>query len=167
MRPRMNRLILFRHGKAEPDAESGDDFDRALADRGVEEAQAMGRRLATLGFIPDVALVSAALRTRQTWDALAPAFPQAEAAFERELYHIDPRGLWLAAKRANAGCVMIVGHNPGLQDLTVRLLMEGGASAREIADAQARFPTAAASVFAIDPAGRPSFEGLYVPDRWA
>ena len=45
----MERLILFRHGKAEPDSESGDDFDRRLAPRGERDSAAMGATLADLG----------------------------------------------------------------------------------------------------------------------
>ena len=53
----MDRLILLRHGKAESESVSGDDFDRRLAPRGVRESAAMARTLAELGFVPDVALV--------------------------------------------------------------------------------------------------------------
>src|SRR5258707_1283160 len=57
----MDRLILLRHGKAESESESGDDFDRRLSPRGVRESAAMAETLAELGFAPDVALVSPAL----------------------------------------------------------------------------------------------------------
>ena len=53
----MQRLILLRHGKAEPDSESGEDFDRRLAPRGVRDSAAAGVTLADMGFRPDVALV--------------------------------------------------------------------------------------------------------------
>ena len=78
----MDRLILFRHGKAEQESESGDDFDRKLAPRGERESAAMGAHLAELGLKPDLALVSSAARARETWAAAAPAFPGAEARFD-------------------------------------------------------------------------------------
>jgi phosphohistidine phosphatase len=165
----MQRLILLRHGKAESDAPSGDDFDRPLAPRGVREAAAMGAHLARAGFAPDVALVSSALRTRQTWEAAQPAFPETYARFERELYHADPAVVRRLAAEAGieAGTVMMVGHNPGLQDLTVRLMTEGGAKPEQVAGAMRRFPTATASVFRIDTAGKLTFEVMYRPEREA
>lgn len=163
----MDRLILFRHGKAVADAESGDDFDRRLAPRGARESAEMAERLAGLGYAPDLALVSPALRTRETWDAAEPAFAGAEARFPPELYLADPGVLRRTAivAGAQARTVMLVAHNPGLQDLTVRMLMEGGADIALLSSAQQRFPTATAAVFRIDPDGRPVADGLFYPER--
>ncbi|MDB5425260.1 MAG: sixA, partial [Phenylobacterium sp.] len=65
----------------------------------------------------------------------------------------------------SATTVMVVGHNPGLQELTVRLLMEGHAPASLISKAQGRFPTAAAAVFLFDDNGRAAYDGLFFPER--
>src|SRR3954468_21741763 len=140
----MDRLILFRHGKAEPESASGEDFDRRLAPRGERESAAMARHLADLGLKPDLALVSAALRTRETWSAAEPAFPDAQVRIENDLYNADSGAIRHAAQRAGkaARTVMVVGHNPGLQELTVRLLTEGHAPASLIAKAQRQFPPA-------------------------
>jgi len=164
----MDRLILFRHGKAEPDSDSGDDFDRRLAPRGVRESAAMGERLAEMGFAPQVALVSPAARARGTWEAACPAFPAAETRFEDHLYHADSGTIRATAEKAGngVGTVIVVGHNPGLQELAVRLLHEGHAPAGLIARAQRQFPTAAAAVFLFDANGRPAFDGLFYPERW-
>jgi phosphohistidine phosphatase len=59
--------------------------------------------------------------------------------------------------------VMMVGHNPGLQELTVRLLSEGSAPSSLIGRATRQFPTAAAAVFLFDANGRPAFDGLFFP----
>ena len=119
----MDRLILLRHGKAEPDSDSGDDFDRRLAPRGVRESVDMGARLADMGFQPQVALVSPAARARDTWEAAQPAFPTAETRFVDHLYHADSETIRHAAEEAGAGVatVIVVGHNPGMQELTIRL----------------------------------------------
>jgi phosphohistidine phosphatase len=164
----MDRLILFRHGKAEPDSESGDDFDRRLAPRGVRESAAMGEKLAEMGFAPQVALISPAARTRGTWDAACGSFPAAETRFDDHLYHADSGAIRAAAEKAGNGVatVIVVGHNPGLQELAVRLLVEGHAPAGLIARAQRHFPTAAAAVFLFDANGRPAFDGLFYPERW-
>ena len=63
----MDRLILLRHGKAESDSDSGEDFDRRLAPRGVRESADMGAQLADMGFQPDVALVSPAWAAVEKW----------------------------------------------------------------------------------------------------
>jgi phosphohistidine phosphatase len=163
----MDRLILLRHGKAEADSESGDDFDRRLASRGVQESADMGLRLADMGFQPQIALVSPAARARGTWEAAQPAFPGAETRFEDHLYHADSETIRRAAEAAGAAAatVMVVGHNPGMQELTIRLLQEGSAPAGLIGKAQRNFPTAAAAVFLFDSNGRPHFDGLFYPDR--
>ena len=163
----MDRLILLRHGKADADSESGDDFDRRLAPRGVEESAEMGAHLAHMGFTPDVALVSPAARARETWTAAQGAFPHAETRFEDHLYHADAATIRAAAEKAGESCrtLMVVGHNPGLQELTIQLLHEGGAPAGLIHRAQRNFPTAAASVFLIDANGRPHYDGLFYPGR--
>jgi phosphohistidine phosphatase len=163
----MDRLILFRHGKAEPESASGEDFDRRLAPRGCEESAEVAAHLADMGFAPDVALVSPAARTRETWAAAEPHFPKAKARFEDELYHADSGSVRREAERAGKACatVMVVGHNPGLQELTVRLLEEGGAPPSLIARAMRQFPTAAAAVFLFDADGRPAFDGLFFPER--
>ena len=163
----MDRLILFRHGKAEPDSDSGEDFDRRLASRGVRESAEMGARLADMGFQPQVALVSPAARARGTWESAQSVFPQAETRFEDHLYHADPHTIRSAAETAGetVGTVIVVGHNPGMQELTVRLLQEGGAPPDLIARAQRNFPTAAAAVFLFDSNGRPHYDGLFFPDR--
>ncbi|HEY8003992.1 MAG TPA: histidine phosphatase family protein [Phenylobacterium sp.] len=163
----MDRLILFRHGKAEAESASGEDFDRRLAPRGLRESAAMGARLADLGFLPDVVLISPAARTRETWAAAEPHFPNAEPQFDEELYHADSGSVLREAERAGAkaGTVMVVGHNPGLQELAVRLLMEGSEPPSLVERARRQFPTAAAAVFLIDGDGRPAFDGLFFPDR--
>ncbi|HEY9219454.1 MAG TPA: histidine phosphatase family protein, partial [Phenylobacterium sp.] len=54
----MDRLILVRHGEAERQSASGEDFDRRLTAAGRRESLETGESLAGLGFTPDVALVS-------------------------------------------------------------------------------------------------------------
>lgn len=161
----MDRLILLRHGKAERDSASGDDFDRKLAPRGVRESAAMAETLADLGLIPDIVLVSPAARTQETWAACEAAFPKAHARVENELYLAEERVVRRLAEAAgqHSATVMVVSHNPGLQDLTIRLLSEGSAPATLIARAHAAFPTAAAAVFLFDAAGRPAYDGLFFP----
>lgn len=161
----MDRLILLRHGDAERDSESGDDFDRRLSDRGREESARMGETLAELGLVPDLVLASAAMRTRETWTALAQAFPQARVVFEDDLYLAEPDRVRRAIGQACDGCgtLMVVGHNPGLQELALGLLVEGAAQASAIDRVSHGFPTAAAAVFLYDGHGRPACDGVFFP----
>jgi phosphohistidine phosphatase len=163
----MDRLILLRHAKAEGEAPSGDDFDRPLAPRGRREAEAMGQRLASLGIRPKVALVSTALRTRQTWELLEAALPGADARFEPSLYNAEAAVIRRLAESAGegGGAVLVVAHNPGLHELAVRLLAEGEAPAAYLARARRAFPPAAVALFDFDAAGRAIAEGLYYPER--
>lgn len=163
----MDRLILFRHGKAETDSPSGDDFDRPLARRGVRESAEMAENLSGLGLSPDLVLISPAARTRETWAAAETAFPQAEARLESELYHADSGAIRRVAEAAGPSCraLMVVGHNPGLQELALDLLREGAAPPSLLARAQRQFPPSAAAVFLIDANGRPAFDGLFFPER--
>lgn len=161
----MDRLILLRHGKAERDSASGDDFDRKLTQRGVRESAAAAANLADLGLAPDLVLVSPAARTRETWAAAQDAFPGVAWRVEPSLYHAEERVVRKLAEEAGetSKAVMVVGHNPGLQELTIRLLNEGSAPAPLIARAHAMFPTATAAVFLFDAVGRPAYDGLFFP----
>lgn len=163
----MDRLILFRHGKAEGAAASGRDVDRRLTARGVGESADTARRLAALGLGPVLALVSPAARARQTWAAAQPLLPAAETREARGLYNAEARDIAAIVSEAAAGCtgaVIVVAHNPGLHDLALRLLAEARAPAPALPQALARLaaglPTAAAAVFRFDPTGRPVFETL-------
>lgn len=161
----MHRLILLRHGEAKRQSESGDDFDRRLASRGQAESAAMGQTLAELGLVPNLALVSPSARTRETWQALAAAFPRAEARYEDALYHAEAGTVLKLAERLGtaAEVVMVVGHNPGLHELALKLLIDGATPPTATARLQRGFPTAAAAVFLIDGEGRPAFDGLFLP----
>ena len=163
----MERLILLRHGKAEPDSVSGDDFDRRLSARGARESAEMGAHLADMGFRPDLALVSPAARTRETWEAMQASFPDADVRPCDELYHAEAEVIRRTAEEADgaAKTVMVVGHNPGLQELAVALLTEGGAPGGLLQRAMRNFPPGAAAVFLIDGNGRPHYDGLFFPER--
>lgn len=111
----MQRLILLRHGKADSVSTLGGDLERGLTDRGRRDAALMGRVLAEGGFAPDLALVSSARRARETWEEAAPAFPKAAVEFSRSLYLASRDHLMhtIDASGEAAGCLIIVGHNPG------------------------------------------------------
>lgn len=125
----MRQLIIMRHGKAETASGAG-DHARPLSPRGRAEAAEAGRRLAGVA-TPALALVSDSLRTRQTFECLAPALdPAPPATFTRSIYGVTAEAI-LAAVRSTpdaAGTLLVVGHNPGSGDLARRLAGEGDAA---------------------------------------
>lgn len=159
----MERLIIFRHGKAEHGSSSGEDFDRALTERGRDDAAAMARLLAVTGAVPDVALVSSAVRAVQTFEAARPAFPKAALSTRRDLYLSTASHLLRAARAEVADTVMLVAHNPGLHELALGLTKEGRAGPADRARLQEGFPTSAAAVFQFDGSGEPQLLALHTP----
>jgi len=145
----MDRLILFRHGKTEARAASGEDFDRALTERGKRDVELVSGALREAGFTPDRALVSAALRAQETWEAAQPAFPTAVVETRSDLYDADPRTLLQAGETPLGGTVMVVAHNPGLQILSIALADRADAPEHQ-AQLRAGFATGAAAVFGFD-----------------
>ena len=153
----MLRLILMRHGEAERPHPGLEDFDRALDEDGRAESRRMGKALAEAGYAPDLALVSAARRTLETWAETAAAFADDIAVEQsRRLYAASAAALSAAVTEAapSAETVMVVGHNPGIHQYAVYLAQQGGAD-RRLVD---RFPTGSAVVFAIDEAGQARLE---------
>jgi len=158
----MRRLILFRHAKAEPRAAGEDDFDRPLSARGREDAALIGKALAAEGLVPDHALISPARRTAETWICARDPFPRIRAELNRNLYDAAPEDIRAAIETVADRCdtLIVIGHNPGLHELAVELLLDAGVSAQVVEPVAARFPTATAAVFAIDEVGRASLDAF-------
>ncbi|HWP07622.1 MAG TPA: histidine phosphatase family protein [Polyangiaceae bacterium] len=117
-------LLILRHAKAEPDAGDGDEA-RPLAKRGRRAAERVGELIADQ--LPDLILSSSSVRTRETVERLkkgAGALPRVE--YEPELYLASPKRLVavLAARGGDAARLLLVGHNPGLEDLVTDLTGE-------------------------------------------
>jgi phosphohistidine phosphatase len=163
----MHTLILLRHAKAEPDSDSGADFDRALTERGWAEARLAGRTLADAGFRPELVLTSSALRTMQTWEAASSAFAAVKSEALDSLYEAAPETILNeAVKRgAKAGVVAVVGHNPGIATLAAYLGRESNAPEAGLMGRS--FPTAAAAVFRHDGKAVTGFEGYFPPSEGA
>lgn len=140
----MRRLLLLRHAKAERLQPGGRDQDRALTERGRADAKTLGAYLARHHSIPDRAVVSTAARTRETWVRAATAFGQAPpASFEDRLYNASPQVILEVIKEtaAEVSTLLVIGHNPGLQELAAMLIATGDVEARERLGEE--FPTSA------------------------
>ena len=149
----MRRLMLLRHAKSDWSSDGQGDIDRPLAPRGRAVALRMGRYMAQHGLTPDRVLVSNAQRTRETWVLVAPAFAQTPASHsEPRLYGAGPKALLdvIHETLPDTHTLLLVGHNPGLQDLAGLMTVSGDDDARY--RLQGKFPTAALAVidFATD-----------------
>jgi phosphohistidine phosphatase len=160
----MQILILMRHAKAEATAPSGEDFDRTLSARGLNEARAVAEALKASGLKPDLALVSSSARTLGTFEQVQSVFGDIKSDINEAYYNADSDVLRHAieAYEDKASCVLVIAHNPGLSYLVGEYLNEGAAGLDIISRVQSGYPTATATVFAVDVAGRPIYEGLYL-----
>ena len=118
--PVMKTLLVMRHAKSSWKDMSLDDHDRPLNTRGRRDAPRMGEVLLDHELVPDAIVTSTARRARDTADAVARAvsFDGPLARTER-LYHAGPREMCdvLGELPDASSTVMLVGHNPGLEDL--------------------------------------------------
>ena len=123
----MKTLLVLRHAKSSRSDPTLQDHQRPLNDRGRRDAPRMGDFLREHGLIPDVVISSDAVRARQTAEAVADAARYAgETLLDERLYLATPADIvsLLRTAQENAGTVMIVGHNPGLEELIERLTGE-------------------------------------------
>lgn len=138
----MRRLMLLRHAKTEHDAPSGQDQDRRLDDRGRLDAAAVGSWIGRHLPVPEVVLVSTAVRAQQTWeivrqamqDATRTVAPQPQVESLGDLYGAEPAQLLQIIRMAEATDprqLMMVGHNPGMHELALALAGSGDAAAKK------------------------------------
>src|SRR5258708_455685 len=133
----MRRLMLLRHAKTETDAPSGKDHDRRLDDRGRSDAADIGSWMVRHGHVPDLVLVSTAVRAMQTWNIVhgeMKAGPQRLVANLPELYGAGPAQLLQiihAVEAEDPKRLLVIGHNPGLHELALALIGSGDATGRK------------------------------------
>jgi len=122
-------LILLRHAKSDWRAGASDDHERPLNARGQRAAAVVGVYLNQEGLAPDLVLTSTAARARETGDwVLQHAGFTVTPRAERSLYLADP-GRILGVLRQAGGQhrrILLIGHNPGLQDLVEMLAEHAG-----------------------------------------
>lgn len=144
-------LLLLRHAKSSWDDASLADFDRPLAARGREAAPLMGREMARRGWLPDAALISPALRTRQTWELVATELPKPPPpSFEPAIYEAPAARILAAIRKTpeSNATLLVVGHNPGLEDLAA-LIAASDSDRDALARLERKFPTAAIARFTL------------------
>lgn len=136
-------LILMRHAKSDWPEDGRRDFDRPLAGRGVKDAPRMGKWLRHNGLVPDKVVSSPAARAHDTAKLVAGKLhiPAKRIVLDERIYEGNLRQLQevVAAHGADSATLLLVGHNPGLEDLLLHL-----AAAAPQRDARGKLMTAGA-----------------------
>ena len=121
------RLTLIRHANAEQDSDVR-DFERPLSKKGAGEAQEMAEKFRERGLAPDLILVSAAVRTRETADIFAKVLGVAPRLLQADdsLYLADGDQILTAVRAVGPRVrhLMVIGHNPGISAAAISLAPE-------------------------------------------
>lgn len=151
----MKRLLILRHAKAVPANTAGDDAVRDLSPRGHADAARLGAWLAAQNGPPTHILCSPAHRTRQTFEAVSKAFNHLpKAAFPESLYLASARTFLAEVRKTadSAQSLMLVGHNPGLENLALHLVRKPKTEAqkKQLRAMAEGFPTCALAMLDFD-----------------
>ncbi|MFC8368062.1 MULTISPECIES: histidine phosphatase family protein [unclassified Streptomyces] len=142
----LRRLVVLRHAKsARPEGVT--DHERPLAPRGLRDAPAAGRALAEADCLPGLALCSTAVRARRTWELAAAQWgTPPPVRHDPRLYHADVPELLDVVREtpAEVETLLLIGHNPGLEDLVLTLAGDGLDDTLD--RVRAKFPTSAIAV---------------------
>ncbi|CAL9381273.1 SixA phosphatase family protein [Streptomyces sp. NPDC057837] len=142
----LRRLVVLRHAKSAWPVDVA-DHERPLAPRGRRDAPAAGRALAAADCLPDLALCSTAVRARRTWElASAEWGTPPPVRHDRRLYAAGPAGLLTVVREtpAEVETLLLIGHNPGLEELVLALAGDGLDDTLE--RVRTKFPTSAIAV---------------------
>ncbi|CAL9628093.1 SixA phosphatase family protein [Streptomyces sp. enrichment culture] len=144
----LRRLVVLRHAKS---ARPGDvaDHERPLAPRGRRDAPAAGRALAEADCLPGLALCSTAVRARRTWELAAAQWgTPPPVRYDPRLYAAGVPELLAVVREtpADVETLLLVGHNPGLEDLVLTLADDGLDDTLD--RVREKFPTSAVAVLA-------------------
>lgn len=141
----MPSLLLLRHAKAGW-ASGTMDLDRPLSRRGHGAATLMGGYLRDEGLAPDLVLVSPARRTQETWDLVRPLVGDARAREDERIYEAPVLRLLSVVQEVEpeVRTLLVIGHNPGFEDLAKLLVGEGDQDA--ILMLGRKYPTAGLAV---------------------
>ncbi|WP_187972217.1 SixA phosphatase family protein [Aquibium microcysteis] len=147
----MRELLLLRHAKSSRDDPSLADFDRPLSARGRRDAPGMGALADARGWRPDHVIASSARRTRETWDLARPALGNVATRYDETLYDASATAILAAIRAAPPGArrLLVIGHNPGLEDLAA-ILASDRSDAGALALLREKFPTGALARFVVE-----------------
>ena len=166
------QLLLLRHAKSSWDNPLLDDHERPLAPRGTKALDLVADRLRLWDVHPDLVLCSSARRAVDTWDGITGTIAADTPVLIEDGLYGAGAGALLSRIGSVAGkvrCLLLIGHNPGLEDLAIRL---AGAGKRSLRDELAlKFPTAALALLTFTgewdelDAGSATLEQLFKPRK--
>ena len=144
----MPTLFVLRHAKSSWDDALLQDRERPLSPRGRRAVKVLAHHVAEAGTAPEEILCSPAVRTRET---LAGVLPDRPASFEEPLYNADCAKLIARLRELTPGLrsAMVVGHNPAMQTLVLRLAGAQG-DGHALEEIERKFPTGALATLAFD-----------------
>jgi phosphohistidine phosphatase len=144
----MKTLLVLRHAKASQDASFAVDFDRPLKPRGHRQSMDLGRMMRDRHLTFDAIVASPAVRVVETVTGLVEGLGRTtEPVYDRRLYSASPEMLLEVIREADdrAESLLVVGHNPGLQQLLLHLAEDDRDGLR--GDVASNFPTATLAEF--------------------
>ncbi len=147
----MKTLYLLRHAKSSWKNSGLDDIDRPLSKRGQRAAKLIGEYMREHKIVPAQVLCSPSQRTRETLELLERALPASlPVRYEKAIYLAEASALLGRVRRLSdsLGSVMIIGHNPGLEELAM-MLADGGDTAAQGIRGE-KFPTGALASLTAD-----------------
>jgi phosphohistidine phosphatase len=125
------------------------DFDRPLDASGIADAEAMGAAMRACGYVPDLTICSNARRARETLEGLAGNADTGRVLFFDKLYTEDAAGyLSLIRDNGSFGSLLVIGHNPMMEDLAMAISGGGEEAARGTMNHG--FPTSGLAVVRFD-----------------
>ena len=145
------RLLLLRHAKSDW-SKDAEDHERPVSPRGRKAAPEIAHYMRSRDYLPEAVLCSTAQRTRETLDLLLAAWrKKPNVRYESSLYLADWPVLLANLKKApaRASPLLLVGHNPGIEQLAVALAVQPSDAQERVRlrRLSQKFPTAALAVF--------------------
>ncbi len=144
--------MILRHAKSGWDDPVARDFDRPLNKRGEKAARVVGAWMKAQGLSFDHVIASPAVRVIETIDQLVNGYgKRIEPTWERRVYLASSATLMdvLREVHGDTGSVLLIGHNPGLEDLILDLVPPGSDCALRDSVYE-KYPTAALAEIEID-----------------
>lgn len=126
----MKYLLLMRHAKSSWDIPGQKDYERALAKRGLNDAPKMGAFIKESGYVPDMIISSTAKRAEQTTKLVSKAagVRSSQVFWNEDFYYASHKAYLKAVQEAGpkTGILMLVGHNPLMEELLAALTVGSG-----------------------------------------
>ena len=122
----MKYLLLMRHGKSESNDPGKEDIDRALTTHGLNDSISIANWIKENALLPEIALISSARRTQETWDAMRRVIGKNTSEVKQdELYLASPSDILEQISNIDDAVkiVLLIGHNPGIDSLAMHLII--------------------------------------------